>query len=69
MASLAKTTSGSTNTYVITDNEGDTLTITLVTNLITGLAPTFVSSASGLHVDGVNMAAQLLLQIGTGVVP
>jgi hypothetical protein len=69
MASVVKSTSGATNTYVITDAESNTLTVTLVTGQITGLQPTFVSSASGLHADGINALAQLMLQMGTGVVP
>lgn len=69
MASVTKSISGSTNTYIITDAENNTLTITLATNQLTGLQPTFVSSANGLHADGINTLAQMMLQMGTGVVP
>lgn len=69
MATMTKFTSGTTNNYLITDQTGNTLTVTLVTGLITGLQPTFVSSVGGLHADGINMLAQLMLEMGTGVVP
>lgn len=68
MAAVTKSVSGSTTTFVITDMEGSTLTLAVATGAVTGNTVTFTSSG-GLHSDGMNMAAQLLLQLATGLIP
>lgn len=67
MAAVTKSVSGSVTTYVITDNEGDTLTIA-VTAATTGNTAVFTSSG-GLHYDGQAAASNLILQLQTGLLP
>lgn len=65
MAQITSSVSGSTTTYVITDQASNTLTIT-------ALAPpgglTFVSSGA-LLVDGQIVLGNLLLELQTGLRP
>lgn len=68
MAALTKSISGAVTTYVITDQEGSTATLAVTTGPVTGNTIVY-SSSGGLHYDGQNMMAQLLLQLATGLVP
>lgn len=67
MANVVKTVSGAVSTYVITDNESNTATLT-VTSAITGNTIVFTSSG-GLHYDGQAAMSNLLLQLQTGLLP
>lgn len=67
MAALTQSTTGNVTTYTITDQEGNTATLTTTYNSITGVTVVF-SSSGGLHSDGLQMMAQALLQIATGLV-
>lgn len=67
MPAMTQTTSGNVTTYTITDQTGNTATIAQTQNSITGTTCTF-SSSGGLHSDGLQMMAQALLQIATGLV-
>lgn len=66
MASMTQSQSGNVVTYVITDQENNTATLATTYNAITGVSVVF-SSSGGLHNDGLQMMAQALLQIATGL--
>lgn len=69
MASQTKTVSGTTTTYVITDMEGNTLTLVASPNPITTqLSVTFTSSGA-LHSDGLALTSTLVLLLQTGLTP
>jgi hypothetical protein len=69
MANQTKSVSGSTTTYVITDQENNTLTLAVSQTPITVQQSVTFTSAGALHSDGLNMAAQLLLLLATGLLP
>lgn len=68
MANVTKSVSGSTTSYVVTDQTGATLTMAVATNQVTGNTVTFTSSG-GLHGDGLALTSQLILQLQTGLLP
>lgn len=68
MAGQTKTVSGQTTTYVITDTEGNSVTVA-VTNLIGGGITCVFSSSGGLHVDGQQMLTTLMQLVSTGLLP
>lgn len=68
MAAITKSVSGSVTTFVITDQEGNTLTMAVTSGAVTGNTIVFTSSG-GLHYDGMAMASTLLLQLQTGLIP
>lgn len=67
MASQTSSVSGNVITYTITDQANNTATIVQTNNPVSGTTCTF-SSSGGLRPDGLNMMAQMLLQIATGLV-
>jgi len=68
MASVTKSVSGNTTSYVVTDTAGSTLTMAVATSQVTGNTIVFTSSG-GLHNDGLAIMSQLLLQLQTGLLP
>ena len=69
MAGQTKTVVNNTTTqYVITDVEGNSVTVTLVNTFGGGRTTTFVSSG-GLHVDGQQMLTTLMQLLSTGLTP
>lgn len=68
MASMTRTDSGATVTYVITDVGGNTVTATVTTTAVTGNTVTF-SSSGGLLPDGLSQLAVLVLMLATGLLP
>lgn len=68
MATQTKSVSGNVTTYVITDQEGNSVTIAATNNTVTGLTTTY-SSSGGLHSDGMALVSTLVLLLQTGVVP
>lgn len=67
MASKTKTVSGNVNTYIITDFQGNTVTVALTQN-VAGNTTTFTSSGN-VHHDGQRMLMELLQLLGTGQIP
>lgn len=63
-----KTTSGQTTTYVITDTEGNSVTVVL-NNLIGGGRVLTFSSSGGLHNDGQLQLTTLMQLLSTGLTP
>ena len=68
MAAQTKSTSGNTTTYTITDMTGSTVTVVATTTPVQGVTTTF-SSSGGLHEDGMQMLAQLMLLLATNLLP
>jgi hypothetical protein len=68
MATQTKTTSGNVTTYVITDAEGNTVTVALTQTFGGGRTLTFVSSG-GLHQDGQLQLTTLMQMLSTGLTP
>lgn len=68
MAKQTKSTSGNTSTYIITDQENNTITVAATLNPGSGMSTVFTSSG-GLLNDGMAMLAQLLLLISTNLLP
>lgn len=66
--SINVTQSGQTTTYVVTDTEGNTCTITLTQSYGGGNTLTFASSG-GLHTDGQLQVTTLMQMLSTGLVP
>jgi hypothetical protein len=63
-----KTVSGNVTTYVITDVEGSSVTVTATQSYGAGRTLTF-SSSGGLHVDGQLILTTLMQQLSTGLSP
>lgn len=63
-----KTVSGNTTTYVITDVEGNSVTVAYTNTYGGGTSCTFVSSG-GLHVDGQQELTTLMQLLSTGLTP
>jgi hypothetical protein len=68
MATQTKTTSGNTTSYVITDAEGNTLTVALTNSYGAGRTCVF-TSAGGLHQDGQQALQVLMTMVSTGLTP
>lgn len=68
MASQTVTVSGNTTTYVITDTEGNSVTVALLQTYGGGRTTTF-SSSGGLHVDGQAQLTTLMQMVSTGLTP
>ena len=69
MATQTKTTTGNNiTTYVITDLEGNTVTVVLTQTYGGGRLCTFASSG-GLHQDGQQTLTTLMQLISTGLTP
>ncbi len=66
--SQTKTVSGNVTTYVITDTEGSTVTVT-ATQLFGGGLTTTYASSGGLHQDGAQQLTTLLQLVSTGLLP
>lgn len=69
MANTVKSVSGATTTYIITDNEGSTATITLTSTNTTGNQITSLSNSGSFHYDGMAAMSNLMLQLQTGLLP
>lgn len=67
MASITKTVSGNNYTYAVTDMTGAIATLVMATNVVTG--PTVTFSGAAVHEDAVWQIANLLNQMGSGLVP
>jgi hypothetical protein len=67
MANVTKSTSGNVTTYTITDGAGVAGTIAVTAGPVTGNTTTIAVTAG--HNDWLQMAAELLLQLETGVLP
>lgn len=63
-----KTVSGNTTTYIITDTEGNSVTVALLQTYGGGRLCTF-SSSGGLHQDGQQQLTTLMQLISTGLTP
>jgi hypothetical protein len=63
-----KSVSGNTTTYVITDTEGNSVTIAALQTFGGGRTLTF-SSSGGLHVDGQAQVTTLMQLLSTGLTP
>ena len=61
-----KTSSGNITTYVITDTEGNSVTVVL-NNLVGGGRVLTFSSSGGLHNDGQLQLTTLMQQLSTGL--
>lgn len=68
MASMTRSDSGTTVTYVITDMSGSTMTATVTQTPVAGNTVTFASSG-GLHADGLAMLMVLTQLLATGLLP
>lgn len=68
MASMTRTDSGDTVTYVITDMDGNTATATVTQTPVAGNTVEF-SSSGGLHADGLAMLQVLVQMLATGLLP
>ena len=68
MATMTRTDSSNTATYVITDNAGSTLTVTVTIDSILGNTVAF-SNSGGVHPDGLAMLYSILDALITGIVP
>lgn len=66
--SQTKTVSGSVTTYVITDTEGNTVTVAATQTYGGGMTTTFASSG-GLHTDGQQQLTTLMQLVSTGLLP
>lgn len=66
--SQTKTASGNVTTYVITDTEGNSVTVVL-NNLIGGGRILTFSSSGGLHQDGQQQLTTLMQMLSTGLTP
>ena len=66
--SQTKTVSGNTTTYVITDIEGNSVTVAALQTFGGGRTLTFTSSG-GLHVDGQLQLTTLMQLLSTGLTP
>ena len=72
MATQTKSVSGTTVTYVITDVESNTVTVTAQTTSAGGVAPykgITVSTSAGVLADAAAMLVNLLLLLYTGLQP
>lgn len=67
MASVTKSVSGTTSTFVVTDQESNAATLTVSAGAVTGPTVTFASGA--MQRDGVQMIFNLLNQLQTGLIP
>lgn len=63
-----KTTSGNITTYVVTDIEGNSVTVAATQTFGAGRTLTF-SSSGGLHVDGQLLLTTLMQLLSTGLSP
>jgi hypothetical protein len=63
-----RTVSGNTTTYVITDTEGNSVTVAALQTYGGGRTLTF-SSAGGLHVDGQQQLTTLMQLLSTNLSP
>lgn len=68
MASMTRTDSGNTTTYVITDLAGSTATATVTATAVAGNTVTF-SSSGGLHYDGLALLQVLVGLLATNLLP
>jgi hypothetical protein len=68
MASMTRTDSGSTVTYVITDMGGNTVSAVVTQTAVTGNTVVF-SSSGGLLSDGLAMLMILTQLLATGLLP
>lgn len=68
MATQTKTVSGNVNTYVITDVDGNSVTVVVTQSFGAGTTCTF-SSSGGLHQDGQQMLTTLMQLVSTGLLP
>ena len=68
MASQTKTVSGNVTTYVITDVEGNSVTVALTQTFGGGRTCVFTSSG-GLHSDGQIQLTTLMQLVSTGLTP
>lgn len=68
MATMTRTDSSNTATYVITDNAGSTLTVTVTIDAVLGNTCAFTNSG-GVHADGLAMLWTILPALTTGIVP
>lgn len=69
MATQTKSTTGNNiTTYVITDSEGNTVTVVLTQTYGGGRLLTFASSG-GLHQDGQQTLTTLMQLLSTGLTP
>jgi len=66
--SQTKTVSNNVTTYVITDTEGNTVTVVYTNTFGGGTTCTF-SSNGGLHVDGQQELTTLMQLLSTGLTP
>lgn len=69
MASQTKVVGGNVTTYTITDEAGNTVAVACTQAPGQIITVKFTSSTNGLLPDGVNMLAQLLLLVGTNLLP
>lgn len=67
MANVTKAVSGNTTTYTIVDGAGVSGTIAVTVGAVTGNTTTIAVTAG--HDDWLGMAAELLQQLRTGVLP
>lgn len=67
MASVTKSISGNATTYTITDGTGVVGTIVSTTGAVTGNTTTI--AVTSCHDDWLQMAAELLHQLETGIQP
>lgn len=67
MANVTKGVSGNVTTYTIVDGAGVSGTIAVTTGPVTGNTTTIAVTAG--HNDWLQMAAELLLQLETGLLP
>jgi hypothetical protein len=67
MASVTKAVSGAVTTFTITDQEGNSATIAVTTNNITG--NTIQYGGSGVHNDATALMFNLMNQLQTGLIP
>lgn len=68
MATMTRTDTSTTATYVITDMAGSTLTITVTLDPVLGNTCAFTNSG-GVHPDGLAMLGTILWGLTTGIVP
>lgn len=69
MASQTKVVAGNVTTYTITDEGNNTVAVACTQAPGQIITVKFTSSTNGLLPDGVNMLAQLLLLVGTNLLP
>lgn len=69
MASITSTTSGNTTTFTITDQAGNTGTVTAPSSGAPRTAATIGLSITGLLADGMQLAATLVDMLVSGLRP